>query len=101
MIENEVNKFFSSKVDNLNNEVRDKINFYFCNTMTEYYNKEENNLKDIIYHVHSVNENSEVHLNVYYRNCKIKSSPSRESEANDHCVYRYTCNEGQCNLYYI
>ena len=63
--------------------------------------------KEIIYnHVYSSNGNSKVHLNVYYRNCKlenllVKNSPPREPEANDHCVYRYTCNEGQCNLSYI
>ena len=38
LIENEVNKFVSSKVKNLNIEVKDKINFYFCNRMTEHYN---------------------------------------------------------------
>ena len=33
--------------------------------MTEYYDKKEKKLEDIIYkHVHSVNENSKVHLNV-------------------------------------
>ena len=64
--------------------------------MTECYNNEENECKGIIYsHVHSVDENSKVHLNVYYRNCKIKSvliknSPLREPEANDHCAYGYT-----------
>ena len=25
----------------------------------------------------------------------------REPETDDHCVYRYTCKEGQCNLSYI
>ena len=43
----------------------DKINFYFCKEMTEHYNKEEQKLKDLIYtHVHSVNENHEVHLDI-------------------------------------
>ena len=70
--------------------------------MTEYYKKK----KTIYNHVHLVNENSQVHLNVYYRNSKlknllIKTSPPREPEANDHCVYCYTCNEGQCNFSYI
>ena len=52
-----MNKFVSSKVKNLNNEVKDKINFYFCNRMSEHYNKEEKKLKDIIYtHVHPVNK---------------------------------------------
>ena len=59
LIEKEVNKFVSPKVKNLNNEVRDKINFQFCNKMSEHYNKEVKKLKDIIYNqVHSVNENS-------------------------------------------
>ena len=75
--------------------------------MSEHYNKEEKKLKYIIFtHVHSVNENLKVHLNVYYRNCKIKNllirnSPPKEPEADDHCVYRYTCKEDQCNLFYI
>ena len=31
----------------------DKINFYFCNRMTEYYDKEKKKLKEVIYnHVH-------------------------------------------------
>ena len=42
--------------------------------MTEYYDKQEKKLKDIIYnHVHSVSENSKVHLNVYYINSKLKN----------------------------
>ena len=41
--------------------------------MTEYYDREEKKLEDIIHnHVHSVDENSIVHLNVYYINLKIK-----------------------------
>ena len=71
--------------------------------MTEYYDKENNKFKNILHnHIHSVNENSKVHLNVYYRSCKLKETYKkffpREPEANDHCVYRYTCKEGQCNL---
>ena len=31
----------------------------------------------------------------------MKNSPPREPDADDHCVYRLTCNEGQCNLSYI
>ena len=31
----------------------------------------------------------------------IKNSAPRDPEANEQCVYRYTCNEGQCNLSYI
>ena len=53
-------------------QVKDKINLFFCYRMTEYYNKEENKLKDIICnHVHSVNENHKVRLDVYYRNCNM------------------------------
>ena len=33
------------KVKNLNNEVKDKINFYFCNRMSEHYNKEEDTIE--------------------------------------------------------
>ena len=59
MIEKEVNKFVNSKVKNLNIEMKDKINFYFYNRMTEYYDKEEKKLEDIMNnHVHSVSENS-------------------------------------------
>ena len=55
--------------------------------------------------MHAVSDNSKVHLNVYYRNSKlknllIKNSPPREPDADDHRVYRYTCNEGQCDLSY-
>ena len=43
---------------------------------------------------------------LYYRNLKIKNflinnSPPREPKAEDHCVYRHTCDERQCNLSYI
>ena len=75
--------------------------------MTEFYDKEEKKLKDMIYNnVHSVSDKSKVHLNVYYRNSNlknllIKNFPPRKPETDDHCVYRYTCNEGQCNLFYI
>ena len=70
MIEKKVNKFVTSKFKNLNIEVKDKI--YFCNRMTEYYDKEEKKLKEIIYnHAHSVSDNSKVHLNVYNRNSMI------------------------------
>ena len=59
LIKKEVNKFATSKVKNINIEVKDKINFYFCNRMTEYYDMEEKKLEDIIYnHVHSVSDNS-------------------------------------------
>ena len=69
-----MNEFVGSIVENLNIEMKDKISFYFCNRITEYYNKEERKLKDIICtHVHSVNENLQVHPNIYYRNCKIKT----------------------------
>ena len=74
LIAKEVNKFVTSKVKNLSLKVKDKIHLYFCNRMTEYYDEEENKLKDIIYnHVHSVNENSKVYLKVYYRNFKLKN----------------------------
>ena len=75
--------------------------------MTRHHEKEEEKLKVIIYnHVHPSNENSKVNVNIYYRNLKLKnllinnSLPS-ESEAKDHYVYRYTCDERQCNLSYI
>ena len=72
MIEKKVNKFVTSKVKNLNIEVEDKIKFYFCNRMTKHYDKEEKKLEEIIYnHVHSVSDNSKVHLNVYNRNSKL------------------------------
>ena len=74
LFEKEVNKFVSSKVRNLNIELRDKMSFYFCNKMTEHYNKEEKKLKNIIYtYVHSVNKNLKAHLNIYYRNLKSKT----------------------------
>ena len=41
LIEKEVNKIVTSKVKNLNIEVKDKVNFYFCNRMTEHYDKED------------------------------------------------------------
>ena len=67
--EKEVNKFVISKVKKPYNEVKVKICIYFCNRMTSHYNKEKKKLQDIIYtHMHSVNENSTVHLNVYSRN---------------------------------
>ena len=44
LIEKEVNKFVSSKVTNVNNEVKDKINIYLCNRMTEHYNKDNLNI---------------------------------------------------------
>ena len=69
-----MNKFVISKNKNVNIKVKDKINFLFCNRMTEYYDKEVKRLEDIINnHVHSVSENSKVHLNVYYRNSKLKN----------------------------
>ena len=36
-----MNKFVTSKVKNLNIEVKDMINFNFCNRMTGHYDKEE------------------------------------------------------------
>ena len=45
LVENKVNKFVSSKFRNLNNEEKAKINFCFCNAMTENYNKEEKKLQ--------------------------------------------------------
>ena len=72
--------FVSSKVTNLNIEVKYKINFYFCNRMTEYYDKEEKKLIDLIYnHIHSVSENSKVHLNVHYINCRIRKPTHKKS----------------------
>ena len=70
--------------------------------MTEHPEKDEKKLKEIISnHVHPCNENYKVALNnidQHYRNLKIKkllmnNSPHRESKAENHCVYRYTCDE--------
>ena len=33
---------------NLNIEVKDEMNFYFCDRMTEYYDNEEKKLRDMI-----------------------------------------------------
>ena len=40
---------FFIQAKNLNIEVKDKINFYFCNRMTEHYDKEEKKFEEIIY----------------------------------------------------
>ena len=42
--------------------------------MTEHYDREEKKLEERIYNrVHAVSDNSKVHLNVYYRNSKLKN----------------------------
>ena len=40
-----MNKFVSSKVKNVNNEMKNKVGVYFCNRKTEHYNKEKNKLE--------------------------------------------------------
>ena len=47
--------FVCSKVKNLENKVKDDINLYFCNKITEHYNKEKKKLK--FNHGHVTNEN--------------------------------------------
>ena len=59
----------------------------------------------IIYnHVHPSNVSGKVNVKIYYRkftikNLLIKTSRPRVLEAKNHCVYSYTCDERQCNLY--
>ena len=99
LIDKEIKKFVNSKVNIAEKKVKSDINLYFCNRMTEHHENEEKKLKSIISnHVHPSNDNYKVNLNIYYRNLKIKNlliknSPPRESKAEDHCVYRYTCDE--------
>ena len=102
MVEKETNTFVSSKAQNMTNEVKDELNLYFCKRMTEHHNNEENKLKYITYnHVYAINENHQVNLNVYYGSCKKNTHKTFSPKANDHCVYRYTCDDGQCSLSYI
>ena len=44
---------------------------------------------------------SKFYIKLEIKNLLLKNSPPRETEAENLCVYRYTCDERKCNLSYI
>jgi hypothetical protein len=96
----------ATPVNDDNQDADKKINIYFKNHMTSDYKLKEHKLKEIIKcNVEPTDIATRIQVTIYYktkklRNLFIKNSclPKKELTEENHVVYQYICNQGECNL---
>ena len=81
---------------------KESIVFFYRNQFTSQHKQDERIItKTIKQHVTPANADKTINLQIYYKSKKLKSlfihNKSFKSEADDHVVYHYQCNEDSCN----
>jgi hypothetical protein len=103
IIDEQVRKFISHMVEpGRGRNKKNKIHLYYESQLCTNYKLEEKQIANIVTkNVIPVNKDDMVQLNVFYKigklkNVLIKNNPHKRT-AEFNVVYRYTCNEGECN----